>query len=196
MPSRIIYLNGPSSAGKSTLARALQDRLTEPFLRLSLDNLIEAMPERVNDWSGAQTTEGFSFQRVTAADGAAVNRVVAGPYGQRIPAAFRAMVAAIAHSGLDLIIDDIAFGADQVAPWREALRDCQILWVGVTATVEELERRERERGDRLVGSARDQLARTHAGVEYDLLIDTTALPLAAAVEQIIARLPAVKVPDR
>lgn len=189
MPSRIIYLNGPSSAGKTTIALALQGRLPAPALRLSLDNLIDAMPPQVNDWTGTGEAPGFSFRPLPGPDGATVYRVVAGPYGLRIAPAFRAMVVALARTGLDLIIDDIAFGAAQVADWRAALRDFPTFWVGVTASAEALSARERRRGDRLVGSASDQLARVHAGVAYDLLLDTTTMSPEAAADAIVARLP-------
>ena len=36
-PEKIILLNGPSSAGKSTLCRAIQAQIVEPFLQFSLD---------------------------------------------------------------------------------------------------------------------------------------------------------------
>ena len=189
MPSRIIYLNGPSSAGKTTLALALQRRLADPFLRLSLDNLIDAMPPQINDWTGAGSAPGFSFQALTNADGRKIYQVVAGPYGKRIAPAFHAMITAIARSGLDLIIDDIAFGAEQVAPLREAFAEFSTLWVGVTASPEALLARERQRGDRFVDSALDQLARVHVGVTYDLMLDTTNISPDAAADQIIARLP-------
>lgn len=42
--SRVIVLNGGSSSGKSSLARALQEVLPEPWLRLGVDDLIDAMP--------------------------------------------------------------------------------------------------------------------------------------------------------
>jgi hypothetical protein len=41
-PSKIILINGASSAGKSTLARSLQQKLHEPFLHLSFDHLRES----------------------------------------------------------------------------------------------------------------------------------------------------------
>jgi chloramphenicol 3-O phosphotransferase len=41
-PGKIILLNGASSAGKSTLARLLQQQLHEPFLHLSFDHLRES----------------------------------------------------------------------------------------------------------------------------------------------------------
>jgi chloramphenicol 3-O phosphotransferase len=64
----IIYLNGPSSAGKTTLARALQERLPEPYLYLSIDTLIELMPSKLNDWSGEGGAIGYSFQRILSED--------------------------------------------------------------------------------------------------------------------------------
>jgi chloramphenicol 3-O phosphotransferase len=39
-PGRIIFLNGASSSGKSTLARFLQEALAEPFLYVSSDHLV------------------------------------------------------------------------------------------------------------------------------------------------------------
>jgi len=39
-PGRIILLNGASSSGKSTLAKALQQALPEPFLHVSSDHLV------------------------------------------------------------------------------------------------------------------------------------------------------------
>lgn len=39
MSGRIILVHGPSSSGKSTLCRALQDALDEPFWHYSIDHL-------------------------------------------------------------------------------------------------------------------------------------------------------------
>jgi chloramphenicol 3-O phosphotransferase len=40
---KIIYLNGPSSSGKTTLAKALQDAFEEPFLHVGIDKIIDRM---------------------------------------------------------------------------------------------------------------------------------------------------------
>lgn len=39
-PGRIIFLNGASSSGKSTLAKAMQEGLPEPFLHVSSDHMV------------------------------------------------------------------------------------------------------------------------------------------------------------
>ncbi|MCB1213750.1 MAG: chloramphenicol phosphotransferase, partial [Chlamydiia bacterium] len=62
---KIIYLNGPSSVGKSSLAKDLQTALNEPYLHIGIDRLIGMMPEKINDWSGQEPQsppQGFSWQ--------------------------------------------------------------------------------------------------------------------------------------
>ncbi len=45
---KVIFLNGASSSGKSTIAKLLQPRLEEPFLHMQLDTFIEMLP-RIED---------------------------------------------------------------------------------------------------------------------------------------------------
>lgn len=46
----LILLNGTSSAGKTTLAKALQDTLHTPYLLVGIDTVVFALPSRyVND---------------------------------------------------------------------------------------------------------------------------------------------------
>lgn len=51
----LILLNGTSSAGKTTLAKALQDTLPTPYLVVGIDTVVFGLPSRyVNDpayWS-------------------------------------------------------------------------------------------------------------------------------------------------
>jgi len=44
---KIIFLNGTSSSGKTSLARALQRELEEPFLYYSSDTFATFLPEKV-----------------------------------------------------------------------------------------------------------------------------------------------------
>lgn len=41
----VIILNGGSSSGKTTIAKCLQNSSKAPWLRFSIDDLIEAMPD-------------------------------------------------------------------------------------------------------------------------------------------------------
>ncbi|GAA1551717.1 hypothetical protein GCM10009789_01840 [Kribbella sancticallisti] len=44
MTPSVIFLNGPSSAGKTTLGKALQDTLDEPYLLMGLDTCFAMVP--------------------------------------------------------------------------------------------------------------------------------------------------------
>ncbi len=170
---QIIYLNGPSSVGKSTLARALQEKLQNPFLIIGIDQLIFMMPEKLNDWHNSLLTPGFSWQPVKDKKGKiTAHKIHAGPFGKRIIQALKEIVVALAQSGHYLIIDDVSFGKEQVNEWRKTLKNFNVLWIGVVAPIKILEQREKERGDRKLGSSRWQAERVHLGVSYDLVIDT------------------------
>ena len=44
---KVIVLNGVSSSGKTTLAKAMQEAFDEPYIRLSIDDFINMMPEKL-----------------------------------------------------------------------------------------------------------------------------------------------------
>ena len=53
-PGRIILLNGTSSSGKTTLVRALQAILPDPWLEIGIDRFVFALPKAYLDqplWS-------------------------------------------------------------------------------------------------------------------------------------------------
>lgn len=59
-----------------------------------------------------------------------------------------------------------------------------MLWVGVNAPLSILEQREKERENRIRGSARGQFHKVHVDVSYDLEIDTHHASLAENIEKI------------
>lgn len=163
---RIILLNGASSAGKSTLARAIQAALDEPFLHCSSDILGVGLPSR-RDPDGP-----FAWQ------GGARPRFFAG---------FHGCVAALALAGNDLIVDHVI----ELPAWRAELRELlmpfDVFLVGVHCSLGELDRRERERGDRRVGEGREhvEIDRIHDFGPYDLEVDTTERSPAVVAAEVI-----------
>jgi len=150
---RILLLNGASSAGKSTLARALQSRLPQPFWHWSIDHLLAAgvLPrERIAagefDWKAMRP--GFF-----------------GGFHRTIPA--------LAEAGNDLIVEHIVESADAMRSLVDLLAPFDVFYVGVRCPLPELERRELQRGDRRIGSAREDDASTHGFGEYDVEVDST-----------------------
>ena len=169
---QIIYLNGPSSSGKTTLAKALQHALDDLFLHVGIDKIIDWMPEKVNDWTGGEASLGYSWKKSSDASGNPIQELQIGPYAAKIAKTFQEIVVTLAKMGHHLIIDDVSFGKKQIDEWRDLLKDFAVLWVGVSAPLPVLEQREKERGNRIVGSARGQFHKVHADVSYDLEIDT------------------------
>lgn len=165
---RVVVLNGGSSAGKTTLGRKLQDVLEGSWVLVSIDVLIWIMPPRlIRNPDGLAVTNGV---------------ITRGDEFMRIYAAFRASVAAMAHDGLDVIVDDAMVGAalDQ-RRWNQSLSGVDVCWIGVHCSPDAAAAREAQRGDRPPGIARRYALAVHEGVHYDVEVDSDALDLAHAV---------------
>jgi len=76
---------------------------------------------------------------------------------------------------MNLILDEVILTADLRKEWVEHLSGTDVMLVGVRCDLQELERREIERGDRVIGQARGQYDIVHADMCYDLEIDTTRI---------------------
>ena len=176
MVPNVIVFNGGSSSGKSSLTRALQEVLPQPWLRLSVDTLIEACPPRIVNG------EGLSIGN----DG----QISVGDQFTELEQCWMHGVAAMARAGAYVLVEDgFLSGPAAQERWRQALRGLEVLWVGVRLTPELAAAREAQRGDRQMGMAAAQATSVHQGINYDLEIDTatgTPAELAGALARQIA----------
>jgi len=173
---QVIMLNGGSSSGKTSIATCLQDILPASWLRLGVDTLLDGMPQRLLT---AETGVAFG------ADGS----VRPGREFRRLESAWMQGVAAMARAGARTIIDDVFLsGVDARNRWQTALVDLSVLWVGVRCDPAVATERERGRGDRVPGMATLQAQMVHAGIAYDIEVDTTdtsALECARRIAQLV-----------
>jgi chloramphenicol 3-O phosphotransferase len=180
----IIFLNGASSAGKTSLGKALQDVLDEPCLLLGLDTCFRMVPDR---WAGGPMGEfrkqGFEYLELPAEDGHAMLGIGYGPVGWRMMAGFHRGVAEIVRAGNPVIVDEVLLDERVRDDWLAVLAPFRPLLVGVYCDLGELERRERQRPHRL-GLAWWSAGRVHAGMAYDLTVDTTTTPALSCANQI------------
>lgn len=165
----VIFLNGCTSAGKTNIAVALQDRLQVPHLRRGIDDGFAMLPLKLHNHP-----EGFFFDT----DDRGEIRLNHGPFGLATLKANARAAATIAATGVDLILDEVLIEDGLKTDWHEILRGIDVFWVGVHCALPELERRERARGDRLIGQARGQFDLVHLGLRYDLEIDSTSVQAA------------------
>jgi chloramphenicol 3-O phosphotransferase len=164
----VILLNGVGSAGKSSIAKALQQIAAEPFLHVAMDDFLDMLPARYFDHP-----DGLVFEPLTE-DGKPSIAIHTGPVCERLLGGMRHAAAALAEFGNNLVIDEVLMGADETsADYQRLLAPYRLYWVGVMAPLEILEAREHARADRMVGLARWQFSRVHAGLTYDLEIDTS-----------------------
>ena len=177
----VIVLNGVGSAGKSSTARALQEICARPLLHVAMDDFIGMMPERMFGHP-----DGLVFE-AGEEDGNPVVQVGSGPVMKRAMSGMRHAIAAMAARGNDLIVDDVMFDAREAQEYRELLAGFDLRMVGLFASLEVLEQRERARGDREIGLARWQYKRVHQDMVYDLEIDTDAATAMQSAEMIRER---------
>jgi chloramphenicol 3-O phosphotransferase len=164
MPTpKIIFLNGASSSGKTSIARVLQRTLPAPYLHVPLDSFEQMLPDRYG--------EGGAFEWPVVFP--------------RLLSGFHHSIAALAAAGNNLIVDHVTVQRDG---WSSSLMECAYLLspfraflIGVYCPLEELLRREQGRGDRDAGTVMRQFERVHRHGIYDLEVDTSlATPEACA----------------
>ncbi len=112
-----------------------------------------------------------------------------GPEFYATQAAWYAGIAAMARAGVGIIMDEVFLdGEGSQDNLRKALAGLRVAWVGVRCDADVAEARERDRGDRTPGLARDQATRVHAGTAYDLIVDTTRSSPSQCAQAVIERL--------
>lgn len=170
--TQVIVLNGGSSSGKSSIARALQDVLPGLWLTFGTDILAEALPGRGDDPRSGLVLEP---------DGT----VTVQPEFRAVEEIWYQGLAVMASRGVRLILDEVflAGGAGQQR-LRALLGGLDVLWAGVRCDPLVAASREAARPDRIRGMAVGQAVVVHAGVVYDVEVDTTDCPAVACAHRI------------
>jgi chloramphenicol 3-O phosphotransferase len=189
----IVVLNGTSSAGKSSVARALQgvaDADRVPLLWAALDHLFAMVPAA---WGGGRggppSAAGFRYDTEPGdgdgGDGPVSTTIRYGEAGERTLRGFHRAVAALAAEAAPVVVDTIVLDAAEAEDWRRALAGHDVLVVGLTAPLDVLEERERRRGQPA------GLARGHRGAvdlwRADLVLDSSAATPVELARTIVAR---------
>ena len=145
---RIILVNGASSAGKTTLCRAVQEIAPVPLWHFSIDHLLDAgiFPQ--------SRTRAGEFRWAD--------------YRKRFFDGFYACLPALAGAGNDLLIENIVETEEDLQFLVRLLSPFDVFFVALHCPLDELERRERARGDRPMGDAKRDFETLHRFGESDL----------------------------
>ncbi|MBA2682019.1 MAG: AAA family ATPase [Ktedonobacteraceae bacterium] len=155
----IILLNGTSSAGKTTIAKFLQQSMDAPYLHVPVDSFGKMAPgiDKLGEPGSLLWQSVF-------------NQVLSG---------FHHSLAALAAAGSNLIVDHVILQGVEPQNWLtecvDLLAPFNVYFIGVYCPLEELRRREQERGDRGIGLAESQWGLVHRHGVYDLEVDTSVL---------------------
>lgn len=148
MKNRMVLLNGPSSAGKSTIANALavllNERTNGDYRVVSIDDFLVKKP-------GEMIYEDDVFE---------------------ISAALNAKARRLWDAGHGVIIDHVITSSRIFEALRDAFSDTHICLVLVTCPLDILRRREAARGDRTEGTAESSLTYLYPRVGYELTVDS------------------------
>lgn len=159
----LLLLNGPSSAGKSTIARELRRLLC----RRGVDPVVISIDDHMKLSPGEEIWEDDVFEIM--------------------PDMGRDIAAALAR-GKWVIVDHVITSARIYGALLDAAAGYSVKAVRVNCSLETLRKRERERGDRFVGSAEASWRWLYPKEGYDLEIDSERAEPAALAERILEAL--------
>jgi chloramphenicol 3-O phosphotransferase len=146
---RIIFLNGTSSSGKSSIARELLRILDGSFFHMAVDAFHAMRSDRDIPDEDLQ---------------AEIDRTARG---------FHRAVAGMAAAGNHVVVDHVLSQRWRLLDVLDLFPAEDVVLVKVHCPLPELERRERARGDRTPGLAARQFDQVHAHGVYDVECDTS-----------------------
>jgi chloramphenicol 3-O phosphotransferase len=178
---KIIILNGTSSSGKTSIVRALQDILEEPYLDAGIDSFIWMLPRRYLDRPLWDEVLGLATE--------------AGAVGHRLISGMHQTIAVLSRAGNNVVAVHVLVEPQWLEECTRLFSELPALFVGVRCALEVLEQREVARKDRTLGQARAQFPLVHAHGVYDLEVDTSDTSAEACALQIKRRLEDGRPPD-
>lgn len=183
-PGRVVILNGAPRSGKSAIAAAMQASASEVWINLGVDVFMQATPQRLRPGIGLRPGEE------------------AHPAHAEVPRLYAALyeaVAAVARSGLSVVVDAGHHDRAVLAACARRLDGLHALLIGVHCPVTEVMRRRLATwgpddrvtaGEPVPEAVRRWQTAVHGGWPYDLELDTSKMMAEVCAMAILARLAA------
>lgn len=154
----IVILNGTSSAGKTTILKALQRILPAPYLDAGIDRFIFMLPGRYLERPLWDDVLGLADR--------------AGDSGHRLFSGMHHAIAALGQTGNNVLADHVLVEPRWVAECAALFAERPAYLIGIHCPLAILEERERTRGNRTLGQARTQFDAVHAHTIYDFEVNS------------------------
>jgi chloramphenicol 3-O phosphotransferase len=206
----VIVLNGPSGSGKSSIQREFQALMIQPshkasdsalqeastdksadtahlWIKLGIDNLFDKpMPDiTLENLAFWQSPNAIRWVTTTKdANDKPVVTLFTGQEGEKVAYGMNSAIAGYAQAGCNCIVDYIAYKPVWIEDLRTKLTGVKTYWVKIEIPLDVLEERERARGTSPVGHARSHYDTVYAGIQYDLVLDTSKLTAVECAQKI------------
>jgi chloramphenicol 3-O phosphotransferase len=192
----IVIINGCASAGKTSIIKEMQKLCDKPLLHVGIDRFWAMIPDQYKEY-GPKAHEGYLFSQTADNDNNPIVHVKKGPFGEQISTTMPQVIKCFADCGHDVAVDTIFTDDIQLCDYVKALQDHTVYFVGIVCELQELERREKQRGNRSLGLARGQIDFIHQHNKdyYDLIIDSTRCDAAECAQSILNFIYATPVPQ-
>ena len=149
---KIIILNGVSSSGKTTISKRLQEEMEEHYFWVANDTFCDMCSSK--HWKA-------DWVKI-------INKALT---------AMIYSVKSLSDLGFNVIVDQVFLNNESqdgiLKKAVEVLHDYPVLFVRTDCSLEDLKKREIERGNRRIGQAESQLDIVHNHDTYDVVINTT-----------------------
>ena len=165
---KIIFLNGVTSSGKTTISKAIQEIANEQFYHISNDMFGDLVGEMLND--ERYTSEAGS-------ETSAMNKY----WAEHVVLMYH-FAKTVTEQGVNIVIDGMLeersgfidyYGKTNYDNMRHILKDCDIFLVEVYCPLEECRRRNIARGDREENQSQEQHDVMNINIKYDFFVDTS-----------------------
>ena len=173
-PGKIIFINGTSSSGKTSIVHAFQNSIPEMYIECGIDKFIWMMPGRYLERPLWDDVLGLANK--------------AGKTGHQLVRGMHKAIQTLSQAGINVV-------ADHVFVERQWAKECAMIFaslpaylIGINCPLQKVEERERNRKNRTLGQAGLQMSLIHKYTKYDLEVDTSLHSPQECADQIVARL--------
>ncbi|MGO4108138.1 chloramphenicol phosphotransferase CPT family protein [Paenibacillus sp. YAF4_2] len=170
----LVFLNGTSSSGKTSISTELINQKEILFYHLSIDDFFNNYNEFINN--------KFPDEPIRAVD----DQVVAQILDDSIISVYYSTIKLLSEMGFNVIVDTVINNDKRFNEFLDQFFDHPTLFIGVICSKEELIRREQARGDRKIGLAASQFSKVYCFNEYDLEVNTEELNPIECAEKILS----------
>lgn len=186
----VIILNGPSTAGKSSIQKEFQSlMMPNLWIKLGIDNLFDKpMPDITLDnlayWQNENPIR-WCTQTIDEQNNPLMT-LFTGDQGDQVAYGMNSAIAAYAAAGCNIIVDYIGYKKEWIEDLQNKLKNIKTAWVKVCIPLETLEAREVARATSPKGHARSHYNTVHWDINYDFEINSeqqSAVEIAQTIKE-------------